>query len=90
MAIGSKLLRFQVMYNTKCVTNPFRDSPANLLPALLGEPRAQIAPVSLGSARIVDQVQAFDRDSQSKRWAKSRDVGQPCETHLRPQLNLAA
>ena len=28
-------------------------------------------------------AQASAMDSQSKFWAKSRDWGQPCETHLR-------
>ena len=35
-----------------------------------------------GLAQIVGQVQASDRDFQSKHWAKSRNLGQPCETHL--------
>ena len=46
MAIGSKSLRFQVMYNTTCVTNPFRDSPPNPLPALATSANCT------GSARI--------------------------------------
>jgi hypothetical protein len=39
-----------------------------------------------GSAQIVGQqwgqVQASDRDSRSKHWAKSRNSGQPCGNHL--------
>jgi hypothetical protein len=36
-----------------------------------------------GLVQIVGQVQASDRDSQSKCWAKSHNLGRPCETHLR-------
>ena len=52
--------------------------------------RAVCLPIIMGPALIaqehklhkVGQLQASDRDSQSKRWTKSRDLGQPCETHL--------
>ena len=35
-----------------------------------------------GLVQIAGQVQACGRDSPSKHWAKSRNLGQPCENHL--------
>jgi hypothetical protein len=35
-----------------------------------------------GLVQIAGQVQACSRDSPSKHWAKSRNLGQPCENHL--------
>jgi hypothetical protein len=35
-----------------------------------------------GLAHIVGQVPASYRDFQLERWAKSRNLGHPCETHL--------
>jgi hypothetical protein len=40
------------------------------------------------AAQIVGQVQGSDTDSQSKSWAKSCDLGLPCETHLRLQASV--
>jgi hypothetical protein len=38
---------------------------------------------STGLAQIVGQVQTCGRDSHSKHWAKSRNLGEPCETRVR-------
>jgi hypothetical protein len=67
------------------LTSRARSTTAPTAPAaaryLVNENRA-------GLAQIVGQVQASDRDSQPKRWAESRDLGQPGENHLAALLPL--